>query len=167
MRLIKLKKLRGWLFLILCIGLVGCGGNFSVLPGIPELEAETLKLINQERANNKGPNNKEEPLPKLTMDARIVEQARKYSSDMANKKVPFDHVNLAARVAATGIAWSSYGENIAKNSYANPTQTAVTGWMNSDGHRKNILGNYDLTGIGVVKTNSGIYYFTQIFIKTK
>jgi uncharacterized protein YkwD len=39
----------------------------------------------------------------------------------------------------------------------------VQGWINSDGHRKNIEGNYTHTGIGVKKGANGYYFFTQIF----
>ncbi|PKH51716.1 CAP domain-containing protein [Tenacibaculum sp. Bg11-29] len=39
----------------------------------------------------------------------------------------------------------------------------VQGWINSDGHRKNIEGNYTHTGIGVKKGANGHYFFTQIF----
>ena len=43
----------------------------------------------------------------------------------------------------------------------------VNMWLNSDGHRKNIEGNYNLTGIGVVKGKDGALYFTQIFVNKK
>jgi len=41
----------------------------------------------------------------------------------------------------------------------------VQGWLKSPGHRKNIKGDFDVTGIGVSKNAQGDYYFTQIFIK--
>jgi uncharacterized protein YkwD len=41
----------------------------------------------------------------------------------------------------------------------------VQGWLNSPGHLKNIQGDFDLTGIGVVKTAQNRYYFTQLFIR--
>jgi uncharacterized protein YkwD len=41
----------------------------------------------------------------------------------------------------------------------------VDGWLNSPGHKKNIEGDYNLTGIGTVQREDGVIYFTQIFIK--
>ncbi len=126
------------------------------------LEAETLRLINQERAKY--------GLPALVSDERILKQARNHSTNMANGSVPFGHNGFQERVRATGITYSSAGENVARNSYDQSITAAkaVYGWMNSkDGHRENILGNYNLTGLGVVKSSSGMYYFTQIFIKSR
>jgi uncharacterized protein YkwD len=61
-----------------------------------------------------------------------------------------------------GVSYSTAGENIA---YGQPdAQSVVTGWMNSAGHRANILnGSFKQTGIGVYKVN-GTYYWTQEFI---
>jgi len=123
------------------------------------LEAETLRLINEERAK-KG-------LPALISDERIVKQARIHSANMGNGSVAFGHDGFEARVRATGVTYYSAGENVAWNNYPDPVQTAVNDWMNSDGHRKNILGNYNLTGMGIAKSASGKYYFTQIFIQSR
>jgi len=47
-----------------------------------------------------------------------------------------------------------------------PVGVAVSGWLNSTGHRNNIEGNYDLTGVGVAKSSDGKYYLTQMFAKS-
>jgi len=39
----------------------------------------------------------------------------------------------------------------------------VDGWLNSPGHKKNIEGNFTLTGIGYARDHKGNIYFTQIF----
>ena len=51
--------------------------------------------------------------------------------------------------------------------FSNPGEKAVVGWINSPGHHKNIVGDFNLTGIGIAKNNEGKYYFNQIFIKTR
>jgi uncharacterized protein YkwD len=43
-------------------------------------------------------------------------------------------------------------------------QQAVNGWIKSPGHRKNLVGHFNLCGIGVYKSNSGTVYLTQIFV---
>jgi uncharacterized protein YkwD len=49
--------------------------------------------------------------------------------------------------------------------FADPVTQAVEGWIDSPGHHANIKGNFDLTGIGVVKNEQGEYYLTQLFVK--
>jgi uncharacterized protein YkwD len=49
--------------------------------------------------------------------------------------------------------------------YSKPDQQAVQGWLKSPGHYKNIVGDFDMSGIGVTKNAKGEYYLTQIFIK--
>ena len=51
--------------------------------------------------------------------------------------------------------------------FSNPGEKAVIDWINSPGHHKNIVGDFNLTGIGIAKNNEGKYYFNQIFIKTR
>ncbi|MCA1994375.1 MAG: CAP domain-containing protein [Coleofasciculus sp. S288] len=109
-------------------------------------------------------------LPPLTLDARISEQARLHSEAMASGQVPFSHDGFEGRAKAIGKSISLRGaaENVAYNmGYSNPDQQAVQGWIKSPGHRKNMEGNFDLTGIGISKNAKGEYYFTQLFIKRR
>lgn len=149
---------------ILGLAMIGCQGAKS------KGEAETPNILNDveqkafEEVNNyrlsKG-------LKPLSLDSRIVEQARKHSQNMADKKVPFSHEGFEERVAATNIPRKYAAENVAYNQgYSDPAARAVEGWINSEGHRRNIEGDFDLTGMGVVKSSNGTYYFTQIFIQT-
>ena len=82
--------------------------------------------------------------------------------------IPFGHAGFEQRVEAINriIPYRTAAENVAFNKgYSNPTQQAIEGWIKSNGHRINIEGQYNLTGIGVVKNAKGEYYFTQIFIR--
>jgi uncharacterized protein YkwD len=49
--------------------------------------------------------------------------------------------------------------------YDNPARVAVEGWSKSPEHRKNMFGNFSLTGIGIAQREDGRYFFTQIFIQ--
>ena len=67
---------------------------------------------------------------------------------------------------AETITYQSAAENVAFNKgYIQPDATAVKGWLDSPGHHQNILGRYNLTGIGVAQNAKGEYYFTQIFVR--
>ncbi len=106
-------------------------------------------------------------LPPLKLNPKISEQAQIHSENMAQQKVKFGHQGFDSRVKAlkNNIALSSAAENVAYNQgYRDPASEAVTGWIKSEGHRQNIVGNYNLTGIGIAKNQQGEYYFTQIFI---
>jgi uncharacterized protein YkwD len=108
-------------------------------------------------------------LPPLTLDSRISEQARAHSQAMANSGV-LSHDGFDQRVKAIArlITYRGAAENVAYNQgYSNPGEQAVQGWIKSPGHQKNMVGDYDLTGIGVAKNAKGEYYFTQIFIKRR
>jgi uncharacterized protein YkwD len=85
---------------------------------------------------------------------------------MAAGATAFGHDGFEQRVAAIGqtIAWSNAGENVALDYSA---AGAVEAWIGSPGHRANIEGQYDVTGVGVATGRNGSMYFTQIFIKTR
>ena len=104
-------------------------------------------------------------LPPLAFDQTIAAQARAHSADMANSS-QISHNGFDGRAAAIRqtISYSSVAENVASNQgYENPDNTAIKGWIDSPGHQRNMVGNFDLTGIGVVE-RGGSYYFTQIFV---
>ena len=123
-------------------------------------EEEVFNLVNQERAVNS--------LHALNCDDRLVLAARNHSEDMAENNY-FSHTSLDGRVFSqritnAGYIWNSAGENIAAG-YSTP-QAVMTGWMNSSGHRANILDSTfcDL-GVGYAYGASTTYgdYWTQDF----
>ncbi len=101
----------------------------------------------------------------LQLDDRIIRAARKHSENMGQGVVAFGHNGFRHRIAAIGIKGAA-AENVAYNyGYSDPAQIAVDGWIKSPGHEKNMSGDYNLTGMGIVKNANGKYYFTQIFLK--
>jgi uncharacterized protein YkwD len=122
------------------------------------VEQSVFTQINNYRAS-KG-------LAKLTRNSAIDNRARIHSQDMANGKVGFGHTGFSERVRAIGIPYTAAGENVAYNQgYPDPATKAVDGWLKSPGHLRNIVGNYNKTGIGVAVTSSGKVYLTQIFLR--
>lgn len=129
---------------------------------ILDLETEAFDLVNDEREGRGG--------DALIWDDDLTAVARAHSQDMVDRGF-FSHTNpdgkaLGERLQAAGIAYRMAGENIAWNQgYADPAGTAVDGWMNSSGHRDNILRTaFTHSGMGVAKTASDAYYFTQVFV---
>jgi uncharacterized protein YkwD len=122
------------------------------------LEQAVFEKINQYRH--------ERGLAPLTLDSTISQHSRLHSQDMASRDA-ISHDGFEQRIAqlAQVIAHRGAAENVASNrGYADPVEKAIDGWLNSPSHRQNIEGTYDVTGIGVVRTEQGEYYFTQIFV---
>ena len=119
-------------------------------------EREVVRLVNQERTTR--------GLKELKMNWELSRVARYKSQDMCDRGY-FSHTSPTygspfTMIRNFGISYRTAGENIAKG-YATP-QAVVNGWMNSDGHRANIL-NASFTEIGVGYVASG-HYWTQMFI---
>ncbi len=148
------------LFVVSLVALAGCpllGGT-----SIEEKEMDAFDRVNRERTSR--------GLGALVMDEAVRLVARAHSEDMVARDF-FSHTNPdgqgpSGRLDAVGIGYNSAGENIAWNNFSNPVTTAVNGWMDSEGHRQNILWEwYTHTGMGVAPDGSGGYYFTQVFIR--
>ncbi|TAG70427.1 MAG: CAP domain-containing protein [Oscillatoriales cyanobacterium] len=107
-------------------------------------------------------------LPPLTVDPRISQIARIHSENMASGKVKFSHDGFEGRAKAITVPYQSVAENVAYNfGYSDPVGNAVEGWIKSDGHRKNIESQFNLTGIAIAKNAKGEYYFTQLFVRSR
>jgi len=126
---------------------------------ITNLEKAANQQINQYRASKK--------LPPLRVDPQMTKIARIHSENMANGKATFSHDGFEGRAKAITIPYQSVAENLAYNmGYSDPVRKAVEGWIKSDGHRKNMEGKFNLTGIGIAKNAKGEYYFTQLFVRS-
>jgi uncharacterized protein YkwD len=121
------------------------------------IEAQVITLTNQQRAAN--------GCAALRTDVRLTAAARAHSTDMVTKNF-FSHTgsngsDFVAREKAAGYTAAS-AENIA---WGQRTADAVmTAWMNSAGHRANILNCGSVAvGVGVAKKADGTVYWTQDF----
>lgn len=124
------------------------------------IEKEVIDLTNQERSKN--------GLAPLAYNGDLCNVARAKSQDMIDNNY-FDHTSPTYgspfdMMKSFNIDYSAAGENIAKGQRS--AQEVVTGWMNSEGHRKNILNSdYNQIGVGCVADSNGTLYWTQMFIR--
>ena len=120
---------------------------------------EVVKLVNSERAKN--------GRTALTADAALMKTATLKSQDMVKNNY-FSHTSPTYGspfdlMKKYGISFHAAGENIAMGQ-TSPSQV-MSAWMNSAGHRANILSaSYTKIGVGVAQNSSGTYYWTQHFI---
>lgn len=121
------------------------------------VEQEVVKLVNAERAKA--------GLPALKEDWELSRVAKYKSQDMHDKNY-FDHTSPSygspfAMMKKFGITYKAAGENIAKGQKS--ASEVVNAWMNSEGHRANILNkSYTHIGVGFVKDGN---YWSQMFIQ--
>lgn len=149
------KKMRQKLLVLLL--------SLSALPpanaGKEGIEEAILADVNSYR--------KQHHLNPLKMDGRISQQAKIHSVNMAQHRLPFGHINFLNRVTVLRKEIKNSGaasENVAYN--YKDGHDVVKNWLLSPGHKRNIVGNYDLTGIGIARDTKGRIYFTQMFLKT-
>ncbi|MEU7019255.1 sigma-70 family RNA polymerase sigma factor [Streptomyces sp. NPDC046203] len=134
----------------------GSGAGSGSGSGASSTSQQVIALVNTERSRaGCGP---------LTGNALLTRAAQGQSDDMAARDF-FDHTNPdgdgpGERVTAAGYQWSTYGENIAKGQRT-PAEV-MEAWMNSPGHRANIL-NCDFREIGIGLHTGGGPYWTQVF----
>lgn len=123
------------------------------------LEMEAHNLVNAHRRSQN--------LPGLVLDERISAVARAHSEAMARGEAAFSHAGFdqRAEIIKQTIPFQSLGENLSKNmGYANTAQVTVDGWIDSPTHHENMVGGFNLTGMGVAQGDRGEYYFTQLFL---
>jgi uncharacterized protein YkwD len=126
------------------------------------MESAVWERINAVRRSRK--------LAPLKVNERLVRVAREYSRQMATRRFfrheGADGTRPADRARAGGVPYEMLGENLfMSENVREPVPAAVKGWMESDGHRENILRpEFTETGIGVWCEGDACY-FTQEFLR--
>lgn len=125
---------------------------------VSAFEKEVVELVNKQRQAN--------GLSPLKLNTELSNVARMKSQDMKDKNY-FSHTSPTYgspfdMMKKFNISYKSAGENIAKGQKT--PQAVVNAWMNSEGHRKNILSkSFTEIGVGYIQENNTTYW-TQMFI---
>ena len=133
--------------------------NSSNINGFSKEQLEVLNLVNKERKAN--------GLKPLTLNKELSNVANIKSRDMIEKGY-FDHTSPTYgspfdMMKKFNISYNTAGENIAMGQKT-PSEV-MNSWMNSSGHRANILNStYTELGVGIQKDSNGTIYWTQMFI---
>ena len=162
-----------WVRLIaVCVLLTGSGcppiGQFPIgdpnrpFTAVGRFETRTFNEVNAIRVQH--------GLSPLLRESAIDAVAIAHSEDMLARDY-FAHVNpegqgVGDRLTAAGIPWRGAGENLAWTfGHTDPVPVSVNGWMNSPGHRANILNDsWTHTGVGIAYDGSEAY-ITQVFVR--
>ena len=159
------NRLLGAILLLVLPGVVPLGAHAQdgQRPPVESLETKTHELVNEYRRSA--------GLPPLAFSRPIAAIARRHSAAMAEGRIPFGHEGFEKRRRriARAMPLEGIAENVGVNTEAARRTASVTvsGWLGSSGHRENIEGDYDATGIGIARGPRGAWYFTQIFVKRR
>lgn len=150
-----------------CAG-TGTGGpsTSDTVAGTGDLDRSISRAVNSYRARKS--------MQPLQWNQELAKAALDHSQAMATGKIGIGHSGFnkrfdAFRKSIPGL--NKMGENVA-TSFAGPPDAqialeAVSRWSNSSQHNKNMLGEFNTTGVGAVRTPSGDIYITQIFAWVK
>ena len=133
--------------------------NGSTSNSFSDFQEEVIRLVNVERSKR--------GLSELPFNTQLCNVATLKSQDMINNNY-FSHTSPTYgspfdMIKQFNISYKTAGENIAKGQKT--PQEVVNAWMNSKGHRENILNsNFTDIGVGVAISSNGILYWTQMFI---
>lgn len=131
-------------------------------PTVAELEAEVLRLTNAERTSR--------GLSPLASHRLLVVAATTHAVDQREFPCTFEYLSHTGtdgsspmdRILRTGISISRYGENVGCGFRS--AAAVVRAWMDSPGHRANVLyPGYTHIGIAVERSSTGRYYWVQDF----
>lgn len=134
------------------------GSDYTTV-SVSAQEQNIFLLLNSDRITN--------GLPALTLDPTLSAIARRKSEDMRDNHY-FAHESptwgkAASMLTAFGYPYSAVGENIAHHATPEKAEVAL---MNSDGHRRNILGKtWTKVGVGICFDEHGYVYVTQLFVR--
>lgn len=138
----------------------GGSAGAETTPGDASVAEEVVRYTNHARVTN--------GLPALRANARLMEAARIHAEQMAAAQLSAHTIagarypTMQDRLAAVGYTYMQAAENVAWNQRS--AQEAVGRWMNSAGHRQNILDR-GLTEIGaaMARSSRGEPYWIQVF----
>ena len=157
---LRLRRLVPW-FLLLTATAPVYGAPYTPLPGDASLEAELLTLTNQARLDN--------GVGTLEPDEGLAQAARHHAEEMARLGY-FSHTSpvgenatVGQRVARSGSFIGTLGENLALVGEVNTAQTTTTGWLESPGHRANLLNpKFTHVGFGTARYPDGRVAVAQV-----
>lgn len=162
----------GVAFAVICLGCASASPSEAPAAAVtPKAVAEPGELVALEReiTARVDAHRRAVGLRRLEHSDVAEELARAHSQAMANGDVGLGHAGMQrrARELAAQLPFAGMGENVSRQDReAGLALAALDGWLGSRVHRRNIEGDYHLTGVGAARSPGGSVYLTQIFVRT-
>jgi hypothetical protein len=132
------------------------------LPELAHIEARVLQHINHHRVAR--------GLPSFATHESLSQQAQQHSRAMASRIIGVGHRGFVerTRIIRKTLPCAAIAENVGFiQGHDDVAERIVQEWLSSTSHRKNIEGNFTVTGLAVVKSDIGGYYLTQLFCRLR
>jgi len=149
---------------ITALSLLVCTFSFraAALVDANGFEAEIVRLVNEERAK--------EGMVALNygnsaLNAAAIKRVEEYAANPYLRHTRPNNGSFSTVFAEYGIEWRECGENVASG-HRSPAQV-VEAWMNSESHRKNIMGGsagFNWIDVAVYEDDNGRLYWVQLFV---
>lgn len=139
---------------LIALSPLAAGAVLSPAAAITADEQAFLDAINTSRAAA--------GLAPLTYSEQLSALADRHSAQMASSGTVYHSTDLASMVGTVYANWTRVGENVGKGSTVESIHSAM---MASPSHQANILGDYNLVGIGVETNPGGVMFVTELFAK--
>lgn len=139
---------------------LGSFANAAPVNDDAQMQQMILHYVNEYRAKHH--------LSPLKLNSTASQEAARHSQAMASKATPFGHAHFNDRLQRLYRKFDDSrggAENVAY--YKLNAKRLVEEWVASPGHRRNIEGHYNVTGIGIAHGKPGWAYYTQIFVRTE
>ncbi|MBP2834047.1 CAP domain-containing protein [Aquimarina sp. U1-2] len=150
----KIKTFYPFILLALLVTVYSCSEDDTIRE--VSMADEILELVNIHRQSI--------GLSTVSKNSTAEELAIAHSEYMISQgAISHDNQDAKFRTLRDVENARSFAENVASGQRS--AQSVMEAWLNSEGHRTNIEGNYTHIGIGVVQNDNGRYYFTQIFYR--
>ncbi|QDV37947.1 CAP domain-containing protein [Tautonia plasticadhaerens] len=163
--------------LVLLLVIAGCGGLPRPIPRllgpqspprpspVPADEPEAADTLRRDLLDHHNRIRGEHDLPPLTLDPKLSAAARSQALDMIElgeiRHEGADGSTPADRVRRQGYPYTNVGENVAAGQET--ADEVMDGWMDSPGHRKNILGDFEQMGASRLEADDGRPYWCVVF----
>ena len=128
--------------------------TLAVVVGVAAPAGADVSFINAKRSSA--------GLAAVASNGGLTSLAQRHSQEMADAGRLFHTGNLGASVSSVLPGWQSVGENVGVGESVDAVNAM---FMQSSAHRANVLGNYNLAGVGVVQGGDGRYWVTQTFAR--
>lgn len=138
-----------------------CRSDLLQVSDRPDLAELAFTRVNEQRVASR--------LSPLQWQDSIAEAAREHSVRMAEGTVAFGHDGFQERIEQlrAGFTFTTAAENVGYcTDQGDPVEVIVNGWMQKADHRANILGDFNVSGVGAAEGKNGEIYITQLFLNT-
>ncbi len=143
--------------------------GFSPLLNSAESAGDMLLLLEQQVFHHVNQERRLRQIPELAWSDTLALEAKHHASRLAEGRFLSHQDSLRGyldrRLEGAGISWRRCAENLYEGNYPDPARNALQAWMNSSGHRRNLMdAQWSDTGVGAARRRDGRIIIVQEYV---